>query len=102
MNTIAKFEIKEAVASIVMPRNAHVVSVQSQADEPWQNSAICIFAEIDTEVPCEVREFRVIATNQELPNRSLRYIGSCMIGKSSGDFHKPIYVVPTVNSGGAE
>lgn len=93
MRTIHKFELRETVAAVTMPRNAHIICVQSQADEPWQKSAICIWAEVDDEVPCEIREFRIISTGDKLPSSPLRYIGSCMVGKTTGEFKKPVYVV---------
>lgn len=92
MRTIHKFELRETECSVVMPRNAHIISVQSVA-EHWLRHAIFIWAEVDDELPCEVRDFRVITTGEELPKLSLRYIGSCIIGKSNGDYPTPVNAV---------
>ena len=62
--TIWKFPIKVVgIQTITMPKNSHVLSIQSQNNNP------CIWALVDPNAEREQRRFEIIGTGHPVPNR---------------------------------
>jgi hypothetical protein len=72
MRTIHKFQsVVAPEVAISMPTLAHIVLVELQ----HHNGEFCIWAEVDTEHPLEVRNFSVIGTGQAIPPNHV-HVGS--------------------------
>ena len=62
MKTIWKFQvpIKDGIIKILMPKNAEIVHVESQDNQP------CLWVLVDSENLQEIRQFRVYGTGHAL------------------------------------
>ena len=75
MKTIWKFSLyTDNVQQIEMPGLSHVLCFQKQDGE------ICIWAEVNDELPKVTRTFKIVMTGEELPDEDLRYIGTVQDG----------------------
>jgi hypothetical protein len=86
MRTIFKYPFTDGQNSFAMPRGARILHLATQNGTPT------LWAEVDTEQPGEVREFRVIGTGHEVPPLPCEYIGTYL----SGPFVWHVYEIPTL------
>lgn len=67
---IWKFELKQDICKVSMPRGARILNVHEQRDNP------CLWAIVDPDAPKETRHFRVVGTGHTFDPAGLEYIGT--------------------------
>lgn len=72
VKTVWKFKLEPEVE---IPRGAKVLSVHEQLGDLW------IWAIVNPNNRSETRRFAVFATGEDVPNRSLRFIGTVLLNR---------------------
>ena len=83
MKTIWKYELKELINEIRMPRGAIVLCAREQ------HNKICIWVEIDDSVTYAKRTFVLAGTGHQKPDGELTYLGTAML--DGGDIVMHVY-----------
>lgn len=85
MRTIYKFTVRPDMLKVQMPKGAKILTAREQFDE------ICIWAEVDTDRPNEMRHFEVYGTGHPTPadgiGQSREYIGTAHLEGGALVFH---------------
>ena len=84
MKTVYKYLITPQNSKIKMLQGAVIVCVHEQ------NGLIYIWAEVDTELPTEEREFAIYGTGENMPDEifeSFLYVGTVFIDKGALVYH---------------
>jgi hypothetical protein len=67
-------EIATDHPTIDMPYGANVLCIQTQ------NGVPCVWAEVDSTEPTEIRRFVIVGTGQPIPDDADRYVGTWQSG----------------------
>lgn len=82
MNAIWKFPLPVLHDfSLLMPRDARLLTVQAQADRP------CLWALVDPAAPVEPRQFRMWGTGHERAEEPGAYLGTFQLDGGALVFH---------------
>lgn len=81
MKTVWKFVLHPNL-KVHMPVGAKPLYVGVQ-----DNTALCIWAQVDTTAELEEREFVIAGTGHELPEKTGKYLGTVMFNEGELVFH---------------
>ena len=84
MRTIHKYTLLPGRLKVQMPKGAKVLTAREQIDD------VCVWAEVDTTAPKEIRVFEVFGTGQAIPQgmgMEWRYVGTAHLEGGALVFH---------------
>lgn len=80
MKTIWKY-VLQPECSLEIPRGAELLSVHEQGE------SICLWVLVDPSLEKEVRKFIVLGTGHDVPDVSLKFVGTAHLNASALVFH---------------
>jgi hypothetical protein len=81
MKTIYKYVLRRSEIDVKMPIGANILSVGGF------NGELCVWAEVDTELPLESVVFEVYATGDHVQGHIEGFIGTALFEKQGLVFH---------------
>lgn len=85
MRTIYKYTVRPDQLKVQMPKGARILTAREQF------GGICVWAEVDTDQPNEMRHFEVYGTGHRMPSndmgQSREYIGTAHLDGGSLVLH---------------